>query len=343
MSFGSRFFSLFFLAVVALVLGGLLVLGIFVGTIGRPVGVDSQVNSFIIARGERVQDIADHLAAQGYISNALAFKGYLWMKGWGSHLQAGEYKLTKNLTIREVAEQLTSGRGAPEQSITIIEGWTIDDIATYLDHEGVVDASDFKEAANRLSSQQLFSVTADKPANASLEGYLFPDTYRILRGSSSDEIILKMLVNSDRKLTPEIRAQAKARGVTVFELLTMASIVEREGRKPADLALIADLFYRRLAIGMALQSDATLNYVLPKDQRKPALTATDLKNTSLYNTYKYKGLPPGPIGNSGLNAIRAAVAPTANDYWYFLHAPDGTTIFAKTLAEQNQHKQQYLK
>lgn len=344
MSFGSRAFSLFFLAVVGVVLAGLLSLGIFIGAISRPAGTDATVSSFVIAKGDRVTTIADNLATGGYISNPFVFKAYLWEKGWGAHLQAGEYKLAKNLTIREVAEILTNGRnGIPEQRITIIEGWTLNDIATYLEHENVVRAVDFKDAADRLSSQQLFSVTADKPSGASLEGYLFPDTYLVLKGSSADEIILKMLGNTDRKITPDIRTTIKTRGETVYQLLTMASIVEHEGRKPTDLSYIADIFYRRLAKGMALQSDATLNYVLSPLNRRPALTATDLKNPSLYNTYRYKGLPPGPIGNSGLNAVRAATRPTPNDYWYFLHDADGNTIFAKTLEEQNIHKQQYLK
>ena len=343
MAISSRGFTVFFLSVVATILAVLLYLGYFVSAITTPVSADSSVVTFSISRGEGAHAISQRLSEAGFIASTWNFEAYIWLKRWGSRLQAGEYQIPRNVTIQEVARILALGKeGAVERSITIIEGWTIEDIIDYLDHEGVISHSDFREALSRLADKQVVSALADKPVGASLEGYLFPDTYRILRGSSADEVVLKMLTNFDRKLTPELRAAIAARHQTIFSTLTLASILEREVKHPQDLSLVADVFYKRLAAGKPLESDATLNYILPVAERKPALTSKALQNAAPYNSYRCPGLPPGPISNPGLKAIEAAIRPTPNQYWYFLSASTGETIFSKTHAEHVRNKQRYL-
>lgn len=336
-------FSLFFLGVVAFMLAILLYLSYFVSTITRSASASSETVNFIIKRGEGVHDISRRLEEINLINSRWNFEAYVWLRRWSGRLQAGEYHIVRSASIREVAEMLALGREASsERIITIIEGWTIDDIANYLEREKVVNAADFKDAAARLSDKAPISSLADKPANSSLEGYLFPDTYRVFRGATAEEIITKMLTNFESKLTVELRSKINERGSTIFETVVMASILEKEIRHSGDLPIAADVFYKRLKAGKLMESDATLNYVLSAEERKSRLSAADLKNPSSYNTYRYQGLPPGPIGNPGIKAFEAAIYPEPNDYWFFLTTPDGETIFSKTASEHVSNKQRYL-
>lgn len=179
-----------------------------------------------------------------------------------------------------------------------------------------------------------------------LEGYLFPDTYQVFDGALASIIIAKMLSNFDRKLTFDLRLEIKKQGKTIYQIVTMASILEREVRSQKDMKIAADIFWRRLADGMPLQADSTLNYFGQNNlgwQAKPGLTYEQLQIDSSYNTYKYKGLPPTPISNPGWQAIEAAIYPAPNKYWYFLSKPSGETVFAYTLAEQEKNKRLFLK
>ncbi|OGL68309.1 hypothetical protein A3H10_05140 [Candidatus Uhrbacteria bacterium RIFCSPLOWO2_12_FULL_46_10] len=340
----SKIFSLFFLGVVAFMLAILLYLGYFVSAIVRPAGASNEIVSFMIDRGEGVDEISAKLFDRGLINSRWNFAVYVLLRRWNNHLQAGEYQIPKNANIREVAEMLAVGRQASlERVITIIEGWTIDDIAGYLEREGIVQAADFREAAARLADKSPISALSDKPSGASLEGFLFPDTYRVFKGSTSEEIINKMLTNFETKLTLELRSIIANKEATIFQTITMASILEKEIRLSDDLSVAADVFYKRLRVSKPLESDATLNYVLPAALRKSRLSTADLKNSSPYNTYRYQGLPPGPIGNPGMKAIEAAILPQPNNYWFFLTTPDGETIFSKTAEEHIRNKQKYLK
>lgn len=337
----TKIFSVFFLAIVGVVLGGLLYLGYFMTAIITPSSTDGTVVPFVIRKGDGVNQISQNLSDAGLIQSMWNFEVYVWMKRLGASLQAGEYEIPKNVTIRELTSILAAGKDAtPELNITIIEGWTIADIAAYLEDEGVVTAQQFTDAATRMQSQQLIPTLADKPESASLEGYLFPDTYRIYRGASSEEIILKMLANFQSKMQDDILRDIERRGLTVYEVVTMASIVEKEVRHPEDLPIVADLFWRRLAAGQRLESDATLNYVL--ETKTHRLSAVELENPSLYNSYRHDGLPPGPISNPGFRALLATVRPKANSYWYFLTGDDGVTRYAETFREHVDNKQKYL-
>ncbi|MFA5954550.1 MAG: endolytic transglycosylase MltG [Patescibacteria group bacterium] len=339
----SRAFSVFFLVVGGLVFSLLLYLGSFAGGIVRSPGGDAAPVTFSVLKNESLGDISRDLQSKGLIVSPRTFEVYVWLRGWSRSLQAGEYTLGFDLNIRELAQILASGMDAAnERTITVIEGWTIDDIASYLEQHGIVSRADFKQALARLADHQAVSVLADKPDSASLEGYLFPDSYRIFKGASADEIAQKMLITLDRKLTPDLREAITKRGQSIFTTLTIASILEKEIRDAADLPIAADVIYKRLNSGELLQSDATLNYVLAVGDKKPQLTSEDLKNQSLYNTYVHPGLPPGPISNPGLNAIKAAIFPDTNDYWYFLTDKDGHTHFAKDYETHLQSKRLYL-
>jgi UPF0755 protein len=250
----------------------------------------------------------------------------------------------------------------PEETIQIIEGWTNRDISQYFEKEGRFSSKEFfqvvgfskvdyqnkKEVANPDDFVAEFSFLDDKPKNYSLEGYLFPDTYRIYASSTVSEVVEKMLVNFDKKLTPKMRADIKAQGKTIYEIVTLASIVEKEAPidyqngNNRDARIIAGIFLNRLRIGQGLQSDATLSYIF--GDSKPAHSGVELENSSLYNTYKYRGLPPGPICNPGILALEAAIYPILTDYNYFL-TPKGKAevVYARTYEEHLQNKYKYLK
>lgn len=294
-------------------------------TVNVPAGNDTTPHRFVIASGEGVNAISRNLKSAGLIRNSFVFETYLWWKKLEGRLIAGEYDLKPSLSIRELTRVLVAGDTVSrERDITILEGWTRKDIAEYLEKEGVVKSKDFLDTTKDL------------------EGYLFPDTYRIFKDASAEEIIVKMRANFDRKVTSTMRADIKKQKKTLDEILIMASILEREVRTSEEMQIVSDIFWRRLAIGMLLQADSTINFVT--GGKRPRATYDDLKIDSPYNTYKYRGLPPGPIGNPGLSAITAAIYPKKNDYWFFLTTEDdGHAIFAKTLDEHNRNRMKYLK
>lgn len=336
--------TIVFIGLVALVLAGLFSLGYFINTLYSPASASDDLMTVDIPAGTGVNEISRGLYDAGVIKSKWTFEVYLWLRRWESSIKAGQYEVPQNINIRELSEVLVRGDGGqPERVITVIEGWTLNDIRDYLVKEGVVTAIEFDEGLERVANHSGISILADKPASATLEGYLFPDSYRIFEDATAEEIIRKMVNNMDAKFTPEMRNEVKASGRTVYDVIKMASILEREIRYVDDLPIAADVFYKRLEIGQMLQSDATLNYVLPPGQRKPSLTLTDLEIDSPYNSYKYAGLPPSPIGNPGLNAIRAAVYPDENEFFYFLTTPAGQTIFSKTFEEHVENKNKYLR
>jgi len=250
----------------------------------------------------------------------------------------------------------------PEETIQILEGWTMRDIGQYLETRSLYKNEDFlnitgfpqidyrdnktKPALDDFSTQ--FSFLEDKPKYYGLEGYLFPDTYRIYASSTVTEVIEKMLTNFDKKLTTQMRADIKAQGKTIYEVIILASLIEKEApidyqtSDDRDARIIAGIFLNRLHIGQGLQSDATLSYIY--GDNKPAHTGAELENSSPYNTYKYRGLPPGPICNPGILAIKAAIYPIITEYNYFL-TPKGkdTVVYARTYQEHLQNKYKYLK
>lgn len=267
-------------------------------------------------------------------------------------------RLIDKLKRREPAPVLVL---KPEDTIRILEGWTSRDIGQYFESQGRWMSEEFLEVAgfpkvdyrNNKDMPALkdwskeFSFLADKPKYYGLEGYLYPDTYRIYASSTVSDVIDKMLSNFDNKLTDKMRADIKKQGKSVYDIITMASIVEKEAPtnyatgENRDARIISGVFWNRLKIGQGLQSDATLSYIF--GDNSPSHSGKELEVNSPYNTYKYRDLPPGPICNPGILAIEAAIYPIQTDYYYFLTAEDGKVYYAHTYEDHLKNKYQYLK
>ena len=308
-----------------------------------------------IKKGEGVREISANLKKEGIIRFRLPFEIYAFIQGKAGKLQAGEYQLSPAMNVPEIIKKFVAGDVIKER-ITIIEGWNLRDIGWYFDERGMfmaeelfefftgyplVDYSEAIEIPRPKDFSQEFDFLKDKPKNLGLEGYLFPDTYEIKMGEGLEEIVRKMLRNFDKKLTPELREEIKGQGKTIFEIITMASLIEKEVRTKEDKELVSGLLWKRLKVGMPLQVDATITYITGKRTTKISIAET--KIDSPYNTYKYRGLPLGPISNPGLESILAAMYPKNSDYWYYLSTPEGETIFSKTFKEHNIAKFKYLK
>lgn len=270
-----------------------------------------------------------------------------------------------SLLYREYKQRQARSKPAPvvvaeDRQITLLEGWTLHDIAVYLEKQNVVGSQDFLSYAATFSTEG-YPLVDRRPKNASLEGYVFPDTYRIPKISQSptsapvvSEAVLKRALNNfENKFTDEMTQQAATMGLSVHEAVILASIIENEtGRNAVSSAqkqqldqersIVSGIFHNRLRIGMALESDATVNYVTGKND--PAVSLEDTKVQSPYNTYQNRGLPPGPISSPSLSSLKAALYPQQTDYLYFLHKqPSGEPVYSKTFEEHVQNKYKYLK
>jgi len=315
------------------------------GDLERPAGTDPTPVTFTIRPGQSVAEVAQALADSGLIRDAFLFRAYVRYHGLDREIEAGEYTLNRTMTIPQIAEALRSGRQA-EWTVRIREGLRLEEVAEAIAAQTHLSAQALLEAARDSRRWRgAFPFLADLPPGATLEGYLFPDTYRLARDATADDMIRRMLENFGRKVTPEKVAAARARGLSLHQVVTLASIVEREAAIPEERPLIASVYLNRLAAGMKLDADPTVQYALgyQPDQKtwwKSPLTADDLQVDSPYNTYRYPGLPPGPIANPGLGAIEAVLNPAETDYLYFMAdciRKDGRHWFARTLEEHLQN------
>jgi UPF0755 protein len=340
--------KIIFYFIILLLIAGLVASAWFVFGILSPVKIASQPNLTIVT-GDGVHQISYNLKQKNIIRNQFIFETYVYLKDVGSDFRAGDYSLPEVINIKRLVDLLTSGEAATNPALLVKEGDTIDDIDRSLAGQGQFKAGDFLSALKGLNQDFLSDreFLSDKPATASLEGYLFPDTYYFFSYSSASDLIRKMLNNFEAKLAADLRAEIKRQGKTIFDIVTLASIVEKEAKidqnNPSpDANIVAGIFWKRLAAGMPLQSDATIKY---ETKRTP--TAADLKIDSPYNTYLFKGLPPGPICNPGLAAIEAAIYPAESDYWFFITKKnqDGTVnyYYAKDFSEHKANIAKYLK
>lgn len=283
-----------------------------------------------IEHGTPVSDIAGELKMSGVIDNPALFKAIARARGVDRMLKAGRYRFEKNQSEATTVSMLVRGSTLAER-VTIPEGLTLKQVASLLLREASIDSSRFVS----LSTDTGFIETLGIKAR-SLEGYLFPDTYNIFWKMDPARVI-KMMVTRLRGIFNDAhQEQAKRMGYTVHEILTMASMVEREARLPEERALIAGVLYNRIRIDMPLQCDATVQYALP--EYKEVLIYADLHVNSPYNTYLYYGLPPGPIGNPGAGSILAALYPEETDYLYYVAKGDGSHIFSRTKQEHARAK-----
>jgi len=299
----------------------------------RPVSASGKSTLIIIEHGTSVDSISESLETNKLIRSATAFKFYVTIHGLRGRLQSGAYDLHPSQSSREIAKTITKGQTA-SQKMTIPEGFTISAIRARAATYGI-DPVAFDAALNQdLSGTK----AAQRPAGTSLEGYLFPDTYTITPATTADALVRAMVERFDAKVTDELVAGFAAKGLSLHQGLTLASIVEREVSIPADQKLVAGVFLNRLKIGQKLQSDVTVDYGRAL-LGKPFNTALN----SPYNTYVVPALPVGPICNPGLASMNAVVSPTPSSYYYFLAGKDGTTHYAETVDQHNANVQKYLR
>ena len=290
--------------------------------------------TLIVRECETLATVATRLERAGVIRSALVFRTQARLAGVDRRLQPGEYHFSAPLGAAALRELLATGGTRPE--VTIPEGLTVRDIAALLAREGYGPAESFLCVADDPD----FLLAAGVPG-PQLEGFLFPDTYRLTPVMSPSEIFGVMVRRFHERYDAERYRRAAARGMSVNEVLTLASIVEKESALATERPLIAGVFYNRLHLGMPLQSDPTLIYAIPNFNGD--LTRADLARQSTYNTYLIAGLPPGPIANPGLAAIDAVLAPTETPFLYFVSRNDGSHAFAATLPEHNRNVARYQK
>jgi UPF0755 protein len=274
-----------------------------------------------------VRDIARHLHEAGVIRSRPGFVLLAFVRGSARQLKAGEYEFARRASTLDVLTQIEAGR-VKQHFVLHPEGATVAELARVLESERLAAA----DAVTRTASDRalLTALTIEAP---SVEGYLFPDTYQFVRGMTPEEILTRMVQRFRAKVGPDLAARAQARGLTVNQLLTLASIIEREAVVRDEMQTISAVFWNRLKLNMPLQADPTVQYATGKARR--ALTRTDLATEHPYNTYRNIGLPPGPIASPGLAAIEAALDPASVKYLYFVAVDDQRHHFSSTLDEHN--------
>lgn len=289
-----------------------------------------------IPQGAGPASMARRLVDAGIIRDTLGFRFEIARTGTGRRLQAGEYRFDRPMTVSEVVAKLARG-DVYLVPITFREGLTMQEMATLFEAKGLGTVSDFSTAA---SDAQLIHHL--DPVARDLEGYLFPDTYATMRRTTAAELVPRMVAGFEKALTPEIRDGASARGLSVRALVTLASIVEKETGKPEERPMVAAVYSNRLRIGMPLQCDPTVIYALQLARRYDGnLTHENMQIDSPYNTYRYPGLPPGPIANPGRASLEAAAHPADVPYLYFVARGDGSHVFASSLEEHNRNVNEY--
>ncbi|WP_337589391.1 endolytic transglycosylase MltG [Paenibacillus contaminans] len=311
----------------------------------QPVTRADQPIRISIPPGTGTNEIAATLEEKGMIKNSTLFVYYLRYKKQGSRFQAGEYDMKPGLTLDEIIGKLNQGETVKEEVIrfTIPEGFTVQQIAERLGEQGIVDVAGFVAMTNerRDLPDSWTSDIPDKPEiKHRLEGYLFPETYEMKKTSTPEDILNRLVSEWDRKLAElpaDWKAKLEERGLTFHQLLTIASLVEREVVVEEERAVVAGVIYNRIAKKMPLQIDATVQYVL--DKPKERLLEKDLLVESPYNTYKINGLPPGPIASPSLSSIKASLYPEKTNYLFYVTKKDGTQghLFAETFEEHKKN------
>jgi UPF0755 protein len=326
------------LGIVALVLAIAIGAGAWLYSIvQKPYKGYADAETFVeIAPGTSPQGMGRALAQGGVVQSPLAFRLAVWMESAGRRLQAGEYRFDAPMTPREVVEKIVRG-DVFLRPVTFREGLTIRQMAAIFEERGFGAAAEFvKAASNPEAIKEL------DPQARDLEGYLFPDTYTLPRRTTAGELVARMVARFEKAFTPEIRQGAVARGVSVRELVTLASLVEKETASADERPLVAAVYTNRLKVGMGMQCDPTVIYALERAGRYTGnLTRADLQFDSPYNTYRYAGLPPGPIAAPGHASLEAAARPADVTYIYFVSRNDGTHAFATTLEEHNRNVLEY--
>jgi UPF0755 protein len=324
------------------------ILGTRIGQLADPMApVDPQDSSKVVVsvpNGATAADIGTELQQLGLVRSALVFRLAAEQAGVGSSLAAGDYELSKSMSTTEIIQVLAKGQVKRGLVATIPEGWRSEQIADRLEATGFASRDEFLQAVASPGAVPGFELLNNEPPPARLEGYLFPETYQVpqkVSGSRAAELMLRMF---SQRVGEELRSQPETK-LTSAQVVTLASIVEREAKVPSERATIASVYLNRLADNMPLQADPTVQYaVATRDGAAAAaynywrdLTLADLEVASPFNTYTNVGLPPGPICNPGEASIKAVLQPAKTNYLYFVATADGsgTHLFATTLDEHN--------
>jgi peptidoglycan lytic transglycosylase G len=307
--------------------------------LGRPYkGYQADEQFVEIPQGAGTGSIGTRLVGAGVIRDTLSFRFELLRSGTGRRLQAGEYRFDRPMTVREVVAKIARG-DVYLQPITFPEGLTIRQMSELFESKGFGPAQEFVAAAS--DAEPIHRID---PEARDLEGYLFPDTYALPRRTTAAQLVARMVDGFEKVLTPGLRAQAASRGLSVRELVTLASVVEKETGNAEERPLVSAVCWNRLKIGMRLQVDPTVIHALERAGRYTGnITRDDLQIDSPYNTYRYAGLPPGPIAAPGRASLEAAANPANVPYLYFVSRNDGRHAFASTLDEHNRNVVEFQK
>jgi UPF0755 protein len=316
------------------------------GDIQSPASSDSTTSVFTINPGETAATIAPRLQREGLVADSQLFLYVVRYRGVDAQLEAGEYELRPSMTMDEIIDTLQHGR-LREVTVTIPEGKRAEEVAALLEESGAVDSETFMAVVRSGSGAHDF--LSDRPADApsSVEGYLFPETYRIPVDYDAAQILDLLLSTFGERFTAEMRQTAADHGMTVHQVVTLASIVEREAVVAEERPIIASVYLNRLDQGMYLQSDPTVQYALGYQEdagqwwKIPMSLEEDVQVDSPYNTYMYPDLPPGPICSPGLASIQAVLDPAETPYLFFFSKFDGSHAFAETYEEHLQNQELY--
>ena len=285
-----------------------------------------------IPAGSSTATIASRLVEAGVVRDTRTFQVALWISGRSRSLRAGEYRFEAPMHALDVIDKIARG-DVYRRRLTFREGLTITEMAQVFEERGFGSAADFRKAAENAALIQDLD-----PGARDLEGYLFPETYALPRGTTATVLVAQMVDGFKNALTPEIRSNAAAAGLTIRQLVTLASLVEKETGTASERPLVAAVYANRMKIGMGMQADPTVIYALQQAGRYDGnLRREDLQFDSPYNTYRYAGLPPGPIAAPGKASLEAAAKPADVDYLYFVSKNDGSHVFASNLEEHNKN------
>ena len=291
-----------------------------------------------IPPGTGTAGMGRRLAEAGVVRSAQSFRAGVWLRGSGRRLQAGEYRFDRPMTVAEVVDKIARG-DVYVRALTFREGLTIREMAAVFESAGYGSAADFVAASRNAALVRDFD-----PEAKDLEGYLFPDTYTLPRRTTAAQLVERMVSRFQKVLTSELRSRAAERGFTVRQVVTLASLVEKETAKAEERPVVAGVYANRLEMGMGLQCDPTVIYALMLAGRYDGnIRKGDLQIDSPYNTYRYAGLPPGPIAAPGEAALQAAADPADVPYIYFVSRNDGSHVFSATLEEHNRNVYNFQK
>ncbi len=299
----------------------------------KPVSDDAPTQTVVVEEGSSPRTIADLLHQKRIIRNSWTFQTYVRHEGVGGDLQAGTYSLSGSQSVADIVSQLTHGK-VTASLVTILPGQTLAQIKRSLINNGFSEAD--VTAALDPNAYEGNAALVDKPAGNSLEGYLYPDSFQRTSATSAQTIVEESIAEMQRHLTPTIRAAFASQGLNTYQGITLASIITREVNTPGDRAQAAQVFLKRLKVGIPLGSDVTAMY-----GSQLAGQGNSLSYDTPWNTRIHAGLPPTPISNVEDSALQAVAHPASTDWLYFVTGDNGTTYFAKTLQEQQQNTQQY--